>query len=365
MFESRRERSFCTPGVVLAASIWSSTRISRILRHAENCDSIRVSAVFWQVNRPNTEASWELAPVVLLLIRRTRDSRGTERLTILEPLQAERSCFRRSDGGTSPAQTFQPRPTALSFGSLPPKSIRTKYIDEQRAIQHVTPCKKWQQTFHLSFSKQGVIFLPWVQNICCSIRKVNLPPGWELESQSESTDCLTTADYEVLSWRSAPQYAWWLCLTQHHYENLGIFIAAKNEGSWLCIAQCVLCATYLRPGETWLWVKFWRAFHWPWEMNLQLEGLFTFCQVQFMLIFVALLAYKMLRLPKYLKRTQLEEEALHARNRTRIFFYSIQRMTEFLHSSFEVKYVNSITCLYWTLPELRNLSKLNLSEKVT
>lgn len=37
-----------------------------------------------------------------------------------------------------------------------------------------------------------------------------------------------------------------------------------------------------------------------------------FLQVQFMLIFMALLAYKMLRLLQYLERTKLEEEVLYA-----------------------------------------------------
>lgn len=156
----------------------------------------------------------------------------------------------------------------------------------------------------------------------CCMTEVMFPPGWERKCESESTDYLVMTNYEVpnWSWRLCVWYDECLCSTKGEYENLGIFIIAKNQGSWLHVAQYGLCATHLRAQAQlscgWSFKEHFSGL----EMNLQSQGLFSFCKVQIMLILMALLAQKMLRLPKCLKRTQLEEEALYAWNRTRIFF---------------------------------------------
>lgn len=175
-----------------------------------------------------------------------------------------------------------------------------EYADEQRVMVGNSKCnieKHMQQQctsplIHpLAFSIHDFRIVQSI-NLCCCMRKVTISYCLGTQKSESTTDYWIMADYRVLSWswRSGPGYDWCLCLTRDDHGSLSIFIAAKHQGSWLHIAQYVLCAAYLTAGETRLWVTFQRAFQWPWEMNRQSEGLFTFCKAQFMLIFMALLA---------------------------------------------------------------------------
>lgn len=138
------------------------------------------------------------------------------------------------------------------FWSLTWKSIKMKYVDEQSAMVGNSKCNIENQiqqqctrpSIHPLASKVLFSFhdfrIGQSINLCCCITNVNISYCLGAK-KNESMDCLIMADYRVLSWswRSGPRYDWCLCLTKDDHENLSIFIAAKNQGSWL--QYCTVC----------------------------------------------------------------------------------------------------------------------------
>lgn len=170
------------------------------------------------------------------------------------------------------------------------------------------------------------------------------------------------------SWRSGPQCDWCRCLSKDDYVNLRKIMKTLGKcWDFHCCKASGKLAEYhtvhplcdvskIRQNQVVGEISKMRN-----ESTLRRIVHFLHSTI-YANFHMALLSWKMLRLPKYLKRTQQEEEALYAWSRTRNFFYSIQRMTEFLHWSFDVQHVKSITVyiefylnweIYWNWIYLR------------
>lgn len=249
-----------------------------------------------------------------------------KRWIILELPQAELSCFRRSGGNRTSAERHHRAWIPATEEHQKGQHWQTKGNDGQFKMEHLAKRIQWQYirpSIYLLASKVLFSFSEFrilqSVNISCSLRKVNFPAGWELKSRSESTSCSTT----ILSWRSAPRNDRRLCLTQDHYENLRIFSAADSGQPAVRPVRRAPCplrnvAKSRRNsvvGETSKGVSL------ASRDESTVRRIVHFLQVQFMLIFMALLAYKMLRLLQDLERTQLEEEVLYAWNRTFFILY--------------------------------------------